>query len=242
MADKVYIATLTQTSTNAPVATELANTVGAIVWSRSSSGVYVGTLASAFSPLASTTISLPVMTNVVSAVVTDINSVTITCSGDGVLSAREVAILVSTHYCTFTDLEKRLSRKNLAGLCNDTANSTVADPVIIEQILTNVNSIIDAKAGQVYTVPFTTIPDKVKQIAIDFACFQAMQRRPANMPMPKEWDDANKAAMKDLEDISNMLLRLPDTATIASAESDMVTPTTDPLVDFNDSTNDMSQF
>ena len=46
---KVYIALLTQTGTDAPVATVLKNTLGGVpVWSYSNVGVYTGTLASAF--------------------------------------------------------------------------------------------------------------------------------------------------------------------------------------------------
>lgn len=45
---KVYIALLTQTGTNAPVATVLKNTLGNIVWSRFDQGSYIGTLNSAF--------------------------------------------------------------------------------------------------------------------------------------------------------------------------------------------------
>lgn len=46
----VFRATLTQTGTNAPVATIIANTLGGtIVWARTSAGAYTGTLASVFS-------------------------------------------------------------------------------------------------------------------------------------------------------------------------------------------------
>ena len=46
---KVYTALLTQTLTNAPVATVLENTLGGtIVWSRTSAGLYEGTLTGAF--------------------------------------------------------------------------------------------------------------------------------------------------------------------------------------------------
>ena len=46
---KVYTALLTQSGTNAPVATVLENTFGGdIVWSYSSTGSYLGTLAGAF--------------------------------------------------------------------------------------------------------------------------------------------------------------------------------------------------
>jgi phage gp36-like protein len=238
--DKIYIATLTQTGTNAPVATELENSLGSPVWSRSGSSVYVGTLAGAFSPLASTTIAIPVMTDIVSAVVTDINSVTITTNGDGKLTNREVQILVSTHYCNQFDLERRISREILSQYTKDTTNPTIPDPTVIESTLANVDAIIDAKAGQVYTIPLTMPEPKVKQIAIDLACFAIMQRRPAGVAMPKEWDDANKQALKDLEDISNELLRLSTSQTVASTESNIVTPTASPVVDFYDVNNGMS--
>jgi hypothetical protein len=44
----VYTALLTQTGTNAPVATILENTVGNIVWSYDSTGEYLGTLTGVF--------------------------------------------------------------------------------------------------------------------------------------------------------------------------------------------------
>ncbi|MFH1852545.1 MAG: hypothetical protein ABIA75_09385 [Candidatus Neomarinimicrobiota bacterium] len=46
---KVYRALLTQTGTDAPVATVLENSLGGVlVWTRSSTGVYTGTLAGVF--------------------------------------------------------------------------------------------------------------------------------------------------------------------------------------------------
>jgi hypothetical protein len=54
-----YIALLNQTSTNAPVATVNENTLGGtVVWTRSSTGVYVGTLSGAFTSLAKVRIFL----------------------------------------------------------------------------------------------------------------------------------------------------------------------------------------
>jgi hypothetical protein len=45
----IYRAVLTQTSTNAPIAVVLGpNTIGNIVWTRTTTGIYVGTLANAF--------------------------------------------------------------------------------------------------------------------------------------------------------------------------------------------------
>ena len=45
---KKYIALITQSSTSAPTVIELENTIGPIVWTRSSAGTYIGTLAGVF--------------------------------------------------------------------------------------------------------------------------------------------------------------------------------------------------
>jgi hypothetical protein len=55
---KVYTALLTQTSTNAPTATVLENTLGGtVVWARSIAGTYTATLAGAF-PAAKTVVTV----------------------------------------------------------------------------------------------------------------------------------------------------------------------------------------
>jgi len=45
---KIYAATFTQSASNAPVMTVLENTIGAIVWTRSQTGLYTGRLTGAF--------------------------------------------------------------------------------------------------------------------------------------------------------------------------------------------------
>jgi len=240
--DKLYIANLTQTGTSAPTASELVNTVGAIVWTRTSTGVYVGTLTGAFSPVADTAITMPSMTDVVSLEVVDTGSVKITMSGDGKLSSRELRILVSTHYCSALDLENRISRATLAQLCNDTANATIMDASVVDELLEKADVEIDAKAGQVYEVPFETTPDIVKQVAISLATHYAFHRRPTNIPLPDEWKEEFQRAIKTLDDISNMLINLPSTATISSQESDIETAEDMKLVEFNDEDHSMYDF
>lgn len=53
---KQYNALLNQTSTNAPVATELYNTLGTIEWSRLTNGTYRGTLTGETMPADSTSV------------------------------------------------------------------------------------------------------------------------------------------------------------------------------------------
>lgn len=146
-----------------------------------------------------------------------------------------------THYCSQTDIENRISRLTLAQLTNDTANPTSPDSEVVDAILTNVNATIDSYAGQVYTVPFSPVPALIRRIAIDIACYEVMQRRPVNMDIPKGWEAQYRNAMAQLEKISNLLLRLPDSATIASAESNMVVRGED-AIDFTDTDQLMSNF
>jgi len=145
------------------------------------------------------------------------------------------------NYCVAADLENRISSLTLAQLTNDTANATTYNSTVVTAILDKVDAEIDAKAGQVYTVPFATIPAIIKQIAIDLACYAVFQRRPVQMDMPKDWEIAHKEALQRLDDISNLLLKLPDTATIASAESSMNDDEVT-AVSFNDTDNPMSDF
>lgn len=107
---------------------------------------------------------------------------------------------------------------------------------IITALIAKADTKIDSLAGQVYTVPFTTVPDIIKNISIDLTCYYAFQRRPINMEMPKEWQAAHDNAIQILEDISNMLIYLPTTAVIASAESD-VEASNSARIDFTDEDN-----
>ena len=45
---KKYIALISQSSTSAPTSIELENTIGPIIWTRATAGIYFGTLAGAF--------------------------------------------------------------------------------------------------------------------------------------------------------------------------------------------------
>lgn len=152
-----------------------------------------------------------------------------------------VGYVAGTHYCTQTDMEYKISTATLAQLANDTANAAAADTNVIESILTDVDAVIDSYAGKVYTVPFTTVPDIIRDIAVDLACYKAMQRRPVNMEMPKSWQTAYDDTMKQLEAISKLEIHLPDTATIASAQSSMEVGNS-ARIDFNDEDNSEYNF
>lgn len=88
-----YVATLAQSGTNAPVATVLKNTLGAIVWSRSGPGVYSATLVGAFTNGVRTLVEL------------DTQKALLTYVNDGVLitASRSNADVVSIDTSDSTD-------------------------------------------------------------------------------------------------------------------------------------------
>lgn len=247
--DAKYVVKLTQSGSSAPVATEIRNDLGGTpVWARSSAGVYTCTLSGVWSPVARVVVDYsPTFTVVVTS--TSILTVTV-AGGDGTLSDTLFDVTVyaeestSTHYCSQTDVERRISTLTLAQLTSDTANSTTPNATIVDAILGRVDALIDARVGQVYTVPFTTVPDIIKRLAVDLACYEVFQRRPINMAMPRDWQTAYENAMKELEAISNQERLLPTTATVASQEADIDVSYAIDKIDFtdNDIDNPMQTF
>jgi phage gp36-like protein len=126
-------------------------------------------------------------------------------------------------------------------------DASIPDATIIAGILDKADKEIDAKAGQVYTVPFvvptncTAIPSIVKQIAVDMATYYCFMRRFSEMEAPKQWIEAYKNALTRLDDISNMLLFLDGSPTIASAESNMSVSNSS-RIDFTDTDKEEYHF
>jgi len=105
VAVKVYRALVTQTSTSAPTATVLENSLGAaVVWARSNTGVYTATLAGAFTSdktfimssgsTGAITAVKDVVTARTSADVVTVSTGAAGTAADGILSAYAIEILV----------------------------------------------------------------------------------------------------------------------------------------------------
>ena len=145
-------------------------------------------------------------------------------------------------YCVYTDLEAMVGVPTMAQLTNDTAASSTTDQAVAAAMIKQADTLIDAKAGQVYTVPFTTVPDLIFFISKTLALYFCFLRRFSLTEVPKGWIAQKDIALQNLDDISNMMLWLPDTATVASTEGDFVPRTDNPVVDFNDDSNPISEF
>lgn len=75
---KVYRALLTQSSTDAPVATVLQNDLGAVVWGYTSTGIYTATLVGAFTNATSVFVSNDDLDGIAGAKKTSADVVTLT--------------------------------------------------------------------------------------------------------------------------------------------------------------------
>jgi phage gp36-like protein len=139
------------------------------------------------------------------------------------------------YYCTQQNLEDRIGKQTLAELTEDTANPTEPDVSVCGILIGRACALIDSYAGRVYTVPFTTIPTIIRDLAIDLSCYYAFQRRPTQMGMPVMWDAHYKDAIKLLDEISQQLYRVGTGFVVESAQSSIVTNST--AIDFNDEDN-----
>jgi hypothetical protein len=156
---------------------------------------------------------------------------------------------VGTGYCTQTDLERSIGTTRLAELTDDTTQNPITpDSTVVSAIIEMVDDMIDAKAGQVWTVPFvagtncTTVPTIIKQISRIYSIYFCFLRRYAETNVPLEWVNLYKVAQQSLDDVSNQLLQLDGSPTLYSKEASMVTQSTDPVINFFDTDKQESYF
>jgi len=97
---KTYRALLTQSSTSAPVATVIENSIGTLVWAYSSTGVYTATLVGAFTNATTVLISNDDIDGIAGAVKTSADVVTVTTgtaattAANGILDGATIEIKV----------------------------------------------------------------------------------------------------------------------------------------------------
>jgi hypothetical protein len=95
IATKYYSAKITQAAAAAPVATVLKNSLGGtVVWTRSAKGIYVGTLAGAFTVAKTIVFTTDIFS--VASVSVAANAITVTCDDDSVLSGHSLVVEVAS--------------------------------------------------------------------------------------------------------------------------------------------------
>lgn len=143
-------------------------------------------------------------------------------------------------YCTVTDIENRIAPNVLAALCNDTTGAPSYDSDITDALIARASTLIDTEAGTVYSVPFGTTPDIIKEIAIDFVCYFAYQRRVNIIAMPPEIGSAYRDAKAKLTGIADQVYKLNATPTVTSNDAKVTSQ--DRIFTFNDTSTNMSFF
>jgi phage gp36-like protein len=143
-------------------------------------------------------------------------------------------------YSLYTDIQDALKTTSLVQLSNDTLGSSTVDTTLVENIIARADAIIDGELHEVYETPLTTVPEVIKGISVDYACYFLLQRVFAEMPVPTDWADRYKDAKQRLSDIADLKIALPDAILIESAEAAIVAP--DKAIDFNDETRQESFF
>jgi hypothetical protein len=122
------------------------------------------------------------------------------------------------------------------------SDASIPNAAIVVAMIDKADREIDAKAGQVYLVPFvagvncTSISSIIKQISIDCAVYNCFLRRFSEMEVPKQWIELYKKAIASLDDVSNMLVFLDGAPTIASGEADFENGNST-RIDFSNSNN-----
>ena len=102
-------------------------------------------------------------------------------------------------YCNQTDLELAISAQGVVQLANDSGGAT-ADPTVIARALQHADNRINAIAGRHYAVPFSPVPDFIRDLAVDLALIFLANRRP-HVPA---WAESRRLRVKaDLEALAN---------------------------------------
>lgn len=80
-------------------------------------------------------------------------------------------------YCTIADIKGEISPDDLIALTDDNETGSV-DETVLAQIIDNASGYIDARVGNIYSVPFAApAPPTVKNMAITIACYRLFRRR-----------------------------------------------------------------
>jgi len=118
-------------------------------------------------------------------------------------------------YCSEADIKKKIPSSELEQLIDDTGSDSAPDKTArITAAISNADSKINAFCGQKYTVPFSTVPDVVKDLSVDISIWWLASRRWNTIDMQSTIKMNNDKAISLLEKISKgtVVLSVPDPA------------------------------
>ena len=117
-------------------------------------------------------------------------------------------------YCTEEDLLNRIDQATLARLTSDTggAGSDVAAAAI-----TATDEEIDSYLAVRYALPFSSVPDRVRDLSVDIALYNLYGRRDADIPEARKNRYKDAAAFLQRLAEGKAVLDVPDPADDANA-------------------------
>lgn len=171
----------------------------------------------------------------------------VSASLTGVAGAR-----LGTVTCTFTGVPASSGTLTKSSGTGDAtiafSASTAADAAVVTSLILRADTYIDEELSDIYTVPFSTIPDLIAQFSCDLACYYAMQRRPLQFEIPEDWDAiyeriiAHIQKFKSMEDVLDGVTPIGVASHSVLKVTDPDTSSTDPIFGFNDLNSNMSYF
>lgn len=78
-------------------------------------------------------------------------------------------------YCAVTDLEKHLSKQQLAELTTESGG--VVDTTVVTEIIAAADAEIDSYLAVRYALPLSPTPARVKELSVDIALYGLFSRR-----------------------------------------------------------------
>jgi phage gp36-like protein len=106
-------------------------------------------------------------------------------------------------YCTTDDLKKALPEEKLIEL---TGGGESIDTDVTDFAILAADRTVDAYVGAVRTVPLTSVPGLIRDLAVDLAVAWLFGRSLADVP--EEWQGRRQAAVATLRDIRDGQVRL----------------------------------
>ncbi len=105
-------------------------------------------------------------------------------------------------YCTLEDLIKTLPEERVIELSDDSDTPTSVNEDNINEVIAKADGDIDGYIGGRYSLPLTTVPQKIKDISVDLAIYHLFTRRPereAPDGIRTKYNDGLKR-LKDIQD------------------------------------------
>lgn len=81
-------------------------------------------------------------------------------------------------YCSQADIEGEIQASDLINLTDDdTPPAGIVNTTVLNQVIANASGLIDRYVGNIYSVPFSTVPPAVKSMAVVISCYKLYRRR-----------------------------------------------------------------